>query len=208
MTKRVPSRKIRTTIKNQDLVEKRHNQIFEGARRLFAKKGYHVVGLRELSNEIGISLGNLYNYIKTKDDILYIIHQKAAEMVMQATKQKTNKVASPVTKLEKMMESELRTIDKYQDLILLIYQESHALRKASLHALLRSEEVHLQRFQKVLEEGMALGVFKSMNSIMLANIIKMMIDCWALKRWSLRGRVSLEVMKRGILGLVEKGIIN
>lgn len=63
-----------------------------------------------------------------------------------------------------MVDIELHTMDKYQDLILLIYQESHALRKKSLQLLLRGEEIHIQRFQKVLEDGMALGVFRPCNS--------------------------------------------
>lgn len=208
MPKGVFPRKISSSIKNRDLVEKRRNQIFHGARKLFAKKGYHLTGLRELSKETGISLGNLYNYVKTKGDILYIIHQKAAEIISRAINQESKCASDPMAKLKEMIEIELHTIDKYQDLILLIYQESHALSKKSLRSLLRSEEMHLEGYQKVLEAGMALGVFRPCNSTLLANIIKIMIDCWALKRWSLRRRVSLEEMKKGILELVEKGIIN
>jgi AcrR family transcriptional regulator len=208
MSKRIYPRKISSSIKNHDLIEKRRNQIFQGARKLFTKKGYHLTGLRELSKETGIGLGNLYNYIKTKGDILYIIHQETAEIISRVIDQETSHAGDPMAKLKEMIEIELHTIDKYQDLILLIYQESHALSKKSLHSLLRGEEMHLQRYQKILEAGMALGVFRSCNSTMLANIIKIMIDCWALKRWSLRQRVSLEEMKKGILELVEKGIVN
>jgi AcrR family transcriptional regulator len=206
MPKRILQRKIPSPVKNPDLVEARRSQIFEGAWRLFMKKGYHVTGLRELSRETGISLGNLYNYINTKEDILYIIHQKAAEIVVQAINEQTSDVIDPLEKLKEMIDIELRTMDKYQDLILLIYQESHALSRKSLHSMLQREESHIQRFQRVLEEGMVAGVFKRSNPKMLANLIKMMIDGWVLKRWALRGRVSLKQMKKGIIDLVEHGI--
>jgi len=200
-------KKIPTVIKNHQLIKERRNQIFEAASRLFTKKGYHVTGLRELSKESGISLGNLYNYINTKEDILYIIHQKAAEMILEAINQETSDVSDPVEKLKEMIEIELQTMDKYQDLILLIYQESHALSKKSLRSLLKGEEMHIQKFQKVLEDGMAKGVFKPGNSIILANLIKMMIDCWVLKRWALRGKATLKEMKKEIVELVQNGII-
>ena len=206
MSKTSFQKKIPSIIKNPDLIKERRNQIFEGASRLFTKKGYHVTGLRELSKETGISLGNLYNYINTKEDILYIIHQKAAEMILEAIDQETSDVNDPVEKLKEMIEIELLTMDKYQDLILLIYQESHALSKKSLRSLLRGEEMHIRRFQKVLEEGMKKGVFKRRNSILLANLLKMMIDSWVLKRWALRGKVSLEEVKKEIFELVENGI--
>ena len=208
MSKASFQKKIPSVIKNPRLIKERRNQIFEAASRLFSKKGYHVTGLRELSKEAGISLGNLYNYINTKEDILYIIHQKAAEMILEAVNQETSEVSDPVEKLKEMIEIELLTMDRYQDLILLIYQESHALSKKSLRSLLRGEEMHIRRFQKVLEEGMKKGVFKRSNSIMLANLIKMMIDCWVLKRWALRGKVSLEEMKKEIFELVQCGITN
>jgi AcrR family transcriptional regulator len=208
MSKTSFQKKIPSIIKNPDLIKERRNQIFEGASRLFTKKGYHVTGLRELSKETGISLGNLYNYINTKEDILYIIHQKAAEMILEAIDQETSDVKDPVEKLKEMIEIELLTMDKYQDLILLIYQESHALSKKSLRSLLRGEEMHIRRFQKVLEEGMKKGVFKRSNSILLANLLKMMIDSWVLKRWALRGKVSLEEVKKEIFELVQCGIMN
>lgn len=208
MPKKVLQRKIPSPVKNPDLVEERRNQIFEAAWRLFTKQGYHVTGLRELSRKTGISLGNLYNYINTKEDILYLLHQKAAEIVVQAINEETSDVTGPMEKLKEMIDVELCTMDKYQDLILLIYQESHALSRKSLHAMLQREEMHIQRFQKVLEEGMAQGVFKPSNPKMLANMIKTMIDGWVLKRWALRGRVSLEEMSQGIVDVLEKGILN
>jgi AcrR family transcriptional regulator len=207
MPKTTFQKKIPTVIKNPRLIKERRNQIFEAASKLFTKKGYHVTGLRELSKEAGISLGNLYNYINTKEDILYIIHEKAAEMILEAIDQETSDVTDPVEKLKEMIEIELVTMDKYQELILLIYQESHALSKKSLRSLLRGEEMHLQRFQKVLEDGMEKGIFKRSNPVMAANLIKMMIDCWVLKRWALRGKVSLKKMKEAILQLVQHGIM-
>ncbi len=208
MHKKTFHRKIPSPVKNPDLVEERRNQIFEAAWRLFTKQGYHVTSLRNLSKETGISLGNLYNYINTKEDILYILHQKAAEIVVQAINEETSDVTDPMEKLKEMIDVELRTMNKYQDLILLIYQESHALSRKSLHAMLQREETHIRRFQKVLEDGMAQGAFRPSNPKMLANVIKMMIDTWVLKRWALRRKVSLQEMKEGIISVLAKGILN
>jgi AcrR family transcriptional regulator len=207
MAKKTFRKKISTRIKNSKLVEERHEQIFQAASKLIQKKGYHMTTLRDVSRETGISLGNLYDYITTKEDILYMIHEKAAQMVLEVVSQGMGDVRNPVEKLREMIERELEAMDRYQDLVMTIYQESHSLSGPSLRTMLRSEEAHTGKFKEVIEEGMKLGVFKKANPVMLANVIKMMIDCWVLKRWDLRGKASLEEMKQGILQMVETGIV-
>ena len=207
MAKETFRKKISTKIKNSKLVEERREQIFQAASKLIQKKGYHMTTLRDISRETGISLGNLYDYIRTKEDILYIVHEKAHQIVAQSLDENSTAGKDPVKRLSEMIEKELATMDKYQDLILSIYQESHALGKRSLKSMLSSEEAHVGRFRGVIEEGIKSGAFKPVNPTMLANLIKMMIDCWVLKRWDLRGKVNLEEMKQGIIEMVQTGIV-
>jgi AcrR family transcriptional regulator len=207
MQSKIFNRKISTTIKNAKLVEERRKQIFRAALKLIRKKGYHGTTLRDISKESGISLGNLYDYIRTKEDILYLVHEKAAQLITTSVSERGSGGSSPLKKLEALILKELGTIDRYQDLIMSIYQESHALSKPSLKTMLSSEEAHMDQFVEVLQEGMDAGIFKPGNPVMLANLIKIMVDCWVLRRWTLRGRVKLGEMRRGIIQMIEKGIV-
>jgi AcrR family transcriptional regulator len=199
--------KIPTNVKNESLVLKRRQQIFEAVVKLFSKKGYHRTTLREISKESGITLGNLYDYISTKEDILYIIQEKATQVVMQAISKNNESDSNPVEKLERLIHSELDAMNRYQNLIMIIYQESHAMFKETLHSLLRSERNHVEQYEKVIREGIKKGVFKPLNVRMVANMIKMLIDTWVVKRWDLRRKVSIEEMRQGILDIVFDGII-
>jgi AcrR family transcriptional regulator len=208
MAKKISYLKVLSTVKDNNLIEKRHNEIFNTTSKLFARKGYFKSGLREISKNAGISLGNLYNYITTKEDLLYIIHNKAAEYVLKEMEQLITETENPVEKLEKMIRIELNTMNKYEDLILLLYQESHALSKKYLRSMLHQESEHVQKFEKVLKKGIKIGVFKDINPTMVANIIKMMIDCWVIKRWDLRKKVTLREMAAGIIEIVMGGILS
>jgi AcrR family transcriptional regulator len=205
--KKLLARSIPTNIKNKSLVEKRRQQIFEAVVKLISKKGYHRTTLREISKESGIALGNLYDYISTKEDILYIIQEKATQAVTEAISKDNGGNFNPVEKLERLINSELNAMNKYQDLIMIIYQESHAMFKETLHSLLRSERGHVEQYEKVIREGIKKGFFKPRNVRMLANMIKMLIDAWIIKRWDLRKKVSLKEMRQGILDIVFEGII-
>ncbi len=50
-------------------VEQNQIHIEEAALRVFTRQGFHGTSVREIANEAGVSLGNLYNYYKTKEDI-------------------------------------------------------------------------------------------------------------------------------------------
>ncbi len=199
-------RKIPTNVKNEALVLKRRQQIFEAVVKLFSKKGYHRTTLREISKESGITLGNLYDYIVTKEDTLHFVQERATQMVMQAISKRERGDSNPVEKLKRLIASELDAMNEYQDLILIIYQESHSMSKELLHSLLASERDHLGQFERVLQEGIQKGYFKPMNVRMMANMIKMIIEMWVIKRWDLKKKVTLRETREGILDLVFNGI--
>jgi len=51
------------------VLEKNQLHIEEAALRVFTRQGFHGTSVREIAAEAGVSLGNLYNYYKTKEDI-------------------------------------------------------------------------------------------------------------------------------------------
>ena len=60
--------------------EKRENSIntlVDVALRLFASKGYEATTIRNIANEAGMSLGLLYNYFRSKDELLEEIFQRS-----------------------------------------------------------------------------------------------------------------------------------
>ncbi len=193
-------------IKNKALVEKRQAQIFEAAIKLFSRKGYHSTTLREISKESRITLGNLYDYINTKEDILFIIQKRATQVVLDAISKEEEKSLDCIEKLKRLMISELEAMNRYQDLILIIYQESHAMSRKTLNALLVNERNHVQQYEELIREGIRKGYLKQINTRMMANMIKMLIDSWVIKRWDLKGKVNIEEMKEGIMDVIFNGI--
>jgi AcrR family transcriptional regulator len=206
MAKRPAIKGIPTTIKNENLVKKRRDQIFKAVLKLFSRKGFHATTLREISKESGITLGNLYDYITTKEDTLYFIQEKAIRAVTDLLPRAEDAKTTPMERLERLIASEVEISNRYQDLILITYQESHAMSKGHLYSLLENERKHIERFEKIIEQGIKEGYFAPTNVRMLANMIKTLIDTWVIKRWDLEGSVTLEEMKGGILDLVRNGI--
>ncbi len=66
-------REVKSSVKDESLIEKRRDQIIQGAVRLFKEKGFHRATTREIATAAGFSIGTLYEYIRTKEDVLYLV---------------------------------------------------------------------------------------------------------------------------------------
>lgn len=205
MTK--PPTDIPTTVKNKDLVEKRRRQIILAAIKLFSEKGFHKTTLKELAEEAGLSHGNVYDYVGSKEDIFFLIHDFLAGSAMQILNRSLENIQDPIEKLRRMVRGEFNLMDQWADALLLIYQESHILKGDFLKRLLEKERAHLEKFEIVIEECVAQGRLRNCNLRLTANLIKSMIDSWTIKRWDLRAHASQLEAERSILDLVFHGML-
>ena len=64
---------IPTLVKDSSLVESKRQTIVEAAVGLFVRKGYHETTTREIAREAGLSIGSLYEYVQSKEDVLYLV---------------------------------------------------------------------------------------------------------------------------------------
>jgi TetR/AcrR family transcriptional regulator, cholesterol catabolism regulator len=62
-----------TQIKNPELVKRRRRQIVDAAVQLFIEKGFHKTTTREIAKAAGFSIGSLYEYVASKEDVLYLV---------------------------------------------------------------------------------------------------------------------------------------
>lgn len=59
----------------EEVLEDRRMQIIAAARRVFAAKGLSKVTLRDVFRETGLSAGAVYNYFRSRDDLILAVTQ-------------------------------------------------------------------------------------------------------------------------------------
>lgn len=202
-----PLMDIPTTVKNKTLVEKRRRQIILAAIKLFSIKGFHKTTLKELAEEAGLSHGNVYDYVGSKEDIFFLIHDFLASSAMDILNRSLENTQDPIDKLRRMVRGEFQLMDQWADALLLIYQESHILSGDFLRRLLEKERAHVEKFEIVIEECIDQGRLRDCNIRLTANMIKSMIDAWTIKRWDLRAHASQLEAERSILDMVFHGML-
>ena len=196
-----------TKVKNKELVAKRREQIVLAAIKLFSRKGFHQTNLRELAEESGISHGNIYDYVGSKQDIFFLIHEFIDDIAIEENNRSTENVDDPLEKLRRMVKAEFKLMHEWSDAVLLLYQETHILDAPLMKALLKRERARVLKIEEVLKESINNGQLRKFNTRVAANLIKSMVDTWVVKRWDLRGHIDRMEMEKAILDVAFNGLL-
>ena len=171
---------------NSSLIEKRHQQIVEGACTVFFEKGYHPTTTREIAEACGMSIGQLYHYISSKDDVLYLVH-KHIQKVWYDYLEKSNieKIDDPIKKLRKALHQSLIFMIENKKLIQFVYSESKYLGKSHLKIVLDMDYQNVVGFwRNILKEVQEVKTIK-VDSNFAGSLIAYLLAFLALRGWTL-----------------------
>ncbi|WP_071393259.1 TetR/AcrR family transcriptional regulator [Bacillus tuaregi] len=188
-------REVHASVKDERLIQKRRDQMINGAVRLFIEKGFHRTTTREIARAAGFSIGTLYEYIRTKEDVLYLVCDRIYDQVRERLEQILN--TKPQTTLEDLKQAIanfFRVIDEMQDEVLVMYQEVKSLPKDALPYVLHKELEMVDVFKQMLERCVDSGeISMSERQIKLhSHNIYVQGQMWAFRRWELRKLYTLE----------------
>src|SRR5690625_2782206 len=143
-----------SSIKDIQLVKKRRKQIIKASMTLFKEKGYHRTTTREIANASGFSIGTLYEYIRTKEDVLYLVFESINDSVYSHLKQAINKEEPSRDWLKRIIESYFRLMNDMQEEVIILYQEVKSLHDEMKSAILKKEK----EMVKLLKEAILLSM--------------------------------------------------
>ncbi|MBI4850714.1 MAG: TetR/AcrR family transcriptional regulator [Acidobacteria bacterium] len=81
---------------SQEIVKEKKSNIETAAKVLFIKQGFHGTSIRQIAAQAGVSLGNLYNYYKTKEDILESLISKYEDLITARFDEMFSKIEEPL----------------------------------------------------------------------------------------------------------------
>ncbi len=186
---------VETLVKDQGLISRRHEQICDAALKLFTRKGFHQTSVREIAEASGLPIGTLYTYIKTKEDILYLIYRRIFAIFQERMLEATDGIEDPSRQLKAALEATLKIYDEFRDVVLLLYQESHALSRRAVQSLVEVDRSYVSFFRQILEKGNRRGQFAVKDPNLIAISLLFLCAVWALKRWNLKDYALPEVIE-------------
>ena len=122
-------------------------------------------------------------------------------------KRDLNGISDPVEKVRRLIRGRFELSNELPNAMLLMYQEANVLKGELLKEVLSEERRSAVYMESALEECVQQGFFRDVNIRAISNLIVMLVDCWELKRWDLRGHINRLEFEQMVMDIVMKSLL-
>jgi AcrR family transcriptional regulator len=191
-------------------LEKKHLQIARAAAPLFIKKGYNNTSIREISKAVGMSMGNLYHYIKSKDDVLFLVYR---ELLYHVWEEKFNaveikKIEDPEKRLRALIQVTLQFVHENSQFIQMTFRESKFLEKSAFKQVLTIESQFIGVFVETIEDGINKGVFRAVEPNIVGNLISYNTIFLPLRGWFFKDSIPVDEIEQQVMDFIMGALLN
>ena len=190
------------------MVEKQiKDRIIENSLKLFEHYGYHGVSVNRIVKESGTSKGGFYHNFKSKDELLYVIHDYFITYVLNKAQEAEKEYDSPTERMCAIIQSFVKVFDLYKPHISVFYQESLYLKPEYDKKIKVKRDQYKKVIFRVIKEGIAKGEFRSEipADITVMSILGMVN--WTYKWYKKDGSKSIEEIADIFIDLILHSIL-
>ncbi|MCP3875816.1 MAG: TetR/AcrR family transcriptional regulator [Desulfobacteraceae bacterium] len=198
-----------TQIKNPELVRERRRQIIDSTVKLFIEHGYHKTTTRMIAKASNFSIGSLYEYVSSKEDLLYLVCKTIHEEVQNAVEKALSDTDQGKERLAEAIRQYFLVCDKMGDHILLMYQVTQFLPEKWKVRVLVNELNITDIFINALSSLSGTENFPNLDDKILNLVghnISILGQMWAFRRWYVQRNFNIEeyikIQTDFILGLI------
>lgn len=192
----------------QVLAEHRSRQLLDAAARLMEREGSEAVSMQALAAEAGVSVGLIYRYFGSKDDILLaVIMQVLDAFAAQVPAAIEAAGEDPVRRLAAAFSAYCRVIDEHRHAAVLTYRESKSLDAAGRARIKQLEVETSQPLREAVRAGVEAGVFEASDPDLVAYNLLLLAHSWALKHWYFEQTKTLDSYITAQLALALRAIL-
>ncbi|GAB3835346.1 TetR/AcrR family transcriptional regulator [Hymenobacter jeollabukensis] len=184
----------------------RRQFILDEAAKLFKEKGYGGTSMRDLAGNVGLEAASMYNYIKSKDEILELICQRIAGIyISQLAEIEQTPQATYAAKVEALIRLHIRLMVEEGPAVSVANHDWKYLPEPQLTAFKQARKSYEQGFARLIEQGVAAGEFQALHpSVALFTILSAVR--WV-ELWYRPGReLSAEELENDIVAMLLSGL--
>jgi len=185
----------------------RRQKIIDTAVELFHRKGYRATSLDDLAQELGISKAALYNYVESKEELLFIIYTQALSSIFEETYRIAGMGLPAVEKLRMIVRNHLlNIIIKNVSLFFVFFTEENQLPEKYYRMVKEKKKEYDRIVQGIIREGIAQGAIEDVDPRLLGYAIVGMCN-WLYKWFHPKVPYSPEEIADQFVRLLEKGYL-
>ncbi|HUZ51522.1 MAG TPA: TetR/AcrR family transcriptional regulator [Streptosporangiaceae bacterium] len=137
----------------------RRTSIVDAAAKLFAERGYHATGTAELCAAVGLGKGSLYYYVESKENLLYLIHDRVMTQVLDLATRIADIAEPAADRLRLLGQEQISIISTYPDHVWVFLHEYKALTGERAEQFTASRRRYERCIERILSDGVESGEF-------------------------------------------------
>ncbi|WP_338754141.1 TetR/AcrR family transcriptional regulator [Bacillus sp. FJAT-52991] len=159
---------------------------------MFEKHGYHGVTVDQIVEECGTSKGGFYHNFKSKDELLYHIHDVFISYVLDRAQEAYDNYNTPVSRLCAIIMSFTKVFDLYKPHITVFYQESTYLKGDFEQQINEKRDAYRKVILQVIREGQESGDFRTEVPAEISTMAIIGMVNWTYKWFKKDGKLTME----------------
>lgn len=162
----------------------RRRQVLDAAVKVMGRNGFHRMSMQDLAAEANVSVGLIYKYFGSKEDLLLatimriqdVFRDQLAPVIQAAGDDVVDQLTAGVRRY-------IEIVDENLDGVVLTYRESRTLGAPGRAQIKDLEIATAAPLRAVIEAGIAQGVFRRVDVDLTVFDIMLLAHGWALKHW-------------------------
>jgi AcrR family transcriptional regulator len=161
-----------------ELTRQRRADIMREAARLFDKVGYHGVNMGTIAEAAGLKKPTLYHYIRSKDEILFEIHETMIESLRKSITARQERGLDPAEILKGVCEDIFQQMHDYPGYVRAFFEHMRELDDDRKKQIRKERNAYMAQVMDVFSDGMDQGLFRRQD-VRIAALCLLGICNWA-----------------------------
>lgn len=168
-------------VRNEKIAVRNLARIIEATLAIANRKGFAAMSLRDLAKRTGLSLGGLYAYFRSKDDLVALIQTFGGRQTERVMRERLAGIEEPGERLAAAIRTHLYLSEVLRPWFFFLYMEARHLAPNERRQAVAMEQGTEKIFADIIAEGRAAGRFRAVDPLIAAGLLKALLQDWYLK---------------------------
>jgi TetR/AcrR family transcriptional regulator, cholesterol catabolism regulator len=167
----------------------RLRQIIDEAASLFDRQGYNRVNMEEIAAAVGLHKASLYHHIKSKDEILVLIHQEFMALIHEKARATDRLTLPPTQQLVEIMNDIFSLMQSHRGHVRVFFEHHRELPARSRAKIAAERDQYESIVRDILARGIESGEFRRVDT-RLAALAMFGMSNWAYQWYKPSGTLT------------------
>ena len=187
------------------MVSERKVQIVDTAERLFSERGYHATSMRDLARALDLKGSSLYSHIRSKEEVLWLILERAANEFLATIKPFTTSHDPPIVRLRAAIHAHVQVVANNLPAATVYFHEWKFLREPQRSWFLASRCEYEQAMRLLVAECIQSGEFRAVDAKWATILILSPVN-WLYHWYDPTGPLSADEIAEHLIQMLFQGL--